>query len=79
MGFFKVYLPISSFIIGTTALLFQINVLYPWHMKLDEEFHEIKRLKLETDKIYKEYNESSAELIKGLEDKVNLLIESSKI
>jgi hypothetical protein len=36
-------LPALSFTIGTTALLFQMTVLYPWHVELNEEFHILKR------------------------------------
>jgi hypothetical protein len=36
-------LPALSFTIGTTALMFQMTVLYPWHIELDEEFHILKK------------------------------------
>lgn len=36
-------LPALSFTIGTTALLFQMTVLYPWHIELDEEFQVLKQ------------------------------------
>ncbi len=39
---FSRILPALSFTIGTTALLFQMTVLYPWHIELDEEFHRLK-------------------------------------
>jgi hypothetical protein len=35
MVFVSRYLPIISFIVGTSALVFQTTVLYPWHNELD--------------------------------------------
>lgn len=32
------YLPLFSFCIGVCAFLFQITVLYPWHIELSQEF-----------------------------------------
>lgn len=34
---------ITNFLIATTALGFQVFVLYPWHTKLDTEFTELRR------------------------------------
>ncbi|KAF2208042.1 hypothetical protein CERZMDRAFT_49892 [Cercospora zeae-maydis SCOH1-5] len=34
---------ITNFFIATTALGFQVFVLYPWHNKLDDDFTELKR------------------------------------
>ncbi|PSS16961.1 hypothetical protein M430DRAFT_250735 [Amorphotheca resinae ATCC 22711] len=34
---------LTNFIIGTSALSFQVFVLYPWHQKLDDDFEEMKR------------------------------------
>jgi hypothetical protein len=33
---------VTNFLIATSALAFQVFVLYPWHEKLDEEFKELK-------------------------------------
>jgi hypothetical protein len=33
---------LTNFAIGSSALCFQIFVLYPWHEKLEEEFVELK-------------------------------------
>lgn len=35
-------LTLTNFVIATTALSFQVFVLYPWHKKLDNEFKKIK-------------------------------------
>jgi hypothetical protein len=35
-------LPYINFVIGTTALTFQVKVLYPWHQQLDQDFEKLK-------------------------------------
>lgn len=34
---------ITNFLIATSALGFQVFVLYPWHHRLDEDFTELRR------------------------------------
>lgn len=34
---------LTNFAIGTSALCFQIFVLYPWHQRLDDDFKELKK------------------------------------
>lgn len=34
---------ITNFLIASSALGFQVFVLYPWHNKLDDDFHELKQ------------------------------------
>ncbi|KAJ9626817.1 hypothetical protein H2204_009833 [Knufia peltigerae] len=34
---------VTNFVIATSALAFQVFVLYPWHNKLDEDFKELKQ------------------------------------
>lgn len=34
---------VVNFTIASSALAFQVFVLYPWHHKLDEDFEELKR------------------------------------
>ena len=34
---------LTNFIIGTSALSFQVFVLFPWHEKLQEEFRDLKK------------------------------------
>ena len=36
-------LPYCNLLIGTSALCFQIGVLYPWHQQLDDDFEDLKR------------------------------------
>jgi len=33
---------VTNFAIATSALLFQVFVLYPWHQRLDEDFQALK-------------------------------------
>lgn len=67
MVFFKKYLPIISFIVGTTALTFQITVLYPWHNELDKDFHKLEKLKIETDENLKRQNMQILEKLENIE------------
>ncbi|KAK6345963.1 hypothetical protein TWF730_010301 [Orbilia blumenaviensis] len=32
----------TNFFVASSALAFQVFVLYPWHKKLDDEFHQLK-------------------------------------
>ena len=34
---------LTNFAIATSALGFQVLVLYPWHKRLDEDFAELKK------------------------------------
>jgi hypothetical protein len=45
MVFFSRYLPITSFVISMSALVFQTTVLFPWHHKLDADFKNLKAVK----------------------------------
>ena len=33
---------LTNFVIASSALCFQVFVLYPWHHKLEDEFRELK-------------------------------------
>ncbi|KAL5347510.1 hypothetical protein ACLOAV_007822 [Pseudogymnoascus australis] len=33
---------LTNFAIGTSALCFQMFILYPWHQRLDDDFKELK-------------------------------------
>lgn len=33
---------LTNFVIASSALCFQVCVLYPWHHKLEDEFRELK-------------------------------------
>lgn len=34
---------LTNFFIASSALAFQVGVLYPWHHELDEEFQQLKK------------------------------------
>ncbi|CAJ0547269.1 Ff.00g018960.m01.CDS01 [Fusarium sp. VM40] len=36
-------LSITNFVVASSALSFQVGVLYPWHKQLDEDFEALKR------------------------------------
>ncbi|RGP74204.1 mitochondrial phosphate carrier [Fusarium sporotrichioides] len=36
-------LSITNFIVASSALSFQVGVLYPWHKQLDDDFEALKR------------------------------------
>lgn len=39
---------VTNFAIASSALCFQVFVLYPWHKRLDEDFQELKSEHLKT-------------------------------
>jgi hypothetical protein len=34
---------LTNFIIASSALAFQVGILYPWHHELDREFQELRK------------------------------------
>ena len=38
------WIPRISLIIGICAFLFQVTVLYPWHLELSEQFADLAKL-----------------------------------
>lgn len=48
MPMFTRVMPSFNVLIGTTALTFQVLVLYPWHLQLDEE---LKKLQQENERL----------------------------
>ena len=40
---FNKILPYINFAVATTALAFQITILYPWHIQLEHDFIELRR------------------------------------
>lgn len=74
MPLFTRYLPITSFIIGSSALIFQTTVLYPWHNDLDAEFKQLKDQKEKMDIKTEEYSRKILERMISLEKKVDFLM-----
>lgn len=54
---------LTNFVIATTALGFQVFVLYPWHKRLDDDFVELKS---ESLKALQERKASDAERMREL-------------
>jgi hypothetical protein len=75
MVFYSRYLPIITFVVGTSALVFQTMVLYPWHNELDAEFKRLKVLKETQDVKLEEYNSKKMDKIHELETRLNHLID----
>lgn len=75
MVFYSRYLPIITFVVGTSALVFQTMVLYPWHNELDAEFKRLKALKETQDVKLEEYNSKKMDKIHELETRLNHLID----
>jgi hypothetical protein len=62
---------ITNFLVATSALGFQVCVLYPWHKQLDTAFEELKSEHLRVLKTIKSVAEGgSAENSKGIQDKI---------
>jgi hypothetical protein len=64
--FWQRYLPITSFCVSMTALIFQITVLYPWHHELDAEFKRLKHVKDLQEERLESYNNLKIEKIAAL-------------
>ncbi len=62
------YLPYFNLLVGSTALTFQVTVLYPWHNELDREF---KLLKAELKTALADTGSSLHSSLVALEAKVN--------
>jgi hypothetical protein len=66
---------LTNFVIGSSALCFQICVLYPWHEKLDEEFSELKR---EHARLLEDTRERHRDELRGIREQLELLNERNK-
>jgi hypothetical protein len=66
------FLPIFNFVIASTALGFQVSVLYPWHNQLEKDFNGLQHQ--QETKLH-EYHELRLQNIKNIEaylSKLNL-------
>lgn len=72
MSIMKV-LPYVNFAIATTALGFQITVLYPWHMQLERDFDV---LKTEQENQLRGYHEQKILKLGEIENKIEQLNET---
>jgi hypothetical protein len=65
-------LSIINFIIGSSALTFQITVLYPWHAQLDREFKELRE---KHEKTLNEFHNVKVSKMNNIESKIAQLHE----
>ncbi|KAK5135330.1 hypothetical protein LTR08_005434 [Meristemomyces frigidus] len=61
---------LTNFIIASSALCFQIFVLYPWHKELDEGFGELRREHIRT---LQEGQNQRAQDLMGIRKELELL------
>jgi hypothetical protein len=63
---------LTNFVIGSSALCFQIFVLYPWHHKLDEEFTSLRQ---EHARLLEDTRERHKNELRGIRKELELLNE----
>ncbi|KAF2639760.1 14-3-3 protein [Massarina eburnea CBS 473.64] len=61
---------LTNFVIGSSALCFQIFVLYPWHEKLEEEFTELKK---EHARLLEDTKQKHRDELMGIRQQLELL------
>jgi hypothetical protein len=66
---------LTNFVIGSSALCFQIFVLYPWHEKLDDEFTELKK---EHARLLEDTRERHRDELRGIREQLELINERNK-
>jgi hypothetical protein len=59
--------PLTNFVIASSALCFQVFVLYPWHHQLDADFEDLKKEHLRL--LYKGEVDRQREL-KGIQEEL---------
>lgn len=63
----RTWLPYLNFTVATSALGFQVGVLYPWHEELDAEF---KKLKAEHTEQLETYHRLKLDRLEELEKRL---------
>lgn len=66
---------LTNFVIGSSALCFQIFVLYPWHEKLEEEFVQLKK---EHATLLEEMHQNHRSELRGIREQLELANERRK-
>ena len=70
--FFTRAISLTNFLVATSALGFQVCVLYPWHKQLDDDFEALKREHLRVLGSIKEIaHRASTEKHSGLREMVS--------
>lgn len=64
---------LTNFVVATSALGFQVCVLYPWHKQLDDDFEALKREHLRVLGSIKETTERASEKRSGIREAVSRL------
>jgi hypothetical protein len=64
------FLPVFNFVIASTALGFQVSVLYPWHNQLEKDFSGLQHQ--QETKLH-EYHELRMQNIKNIESYLSKL------
>jgi hypothetical protein len=67
-NFFRTKVAKINFFIASTALIFQMTVLYPWHHQLDKDFEEFK---IKTEKLLDEKHKSKLVLLAQIDTKLS--------
>ena len=68
--FLRKAIPLVNFVIATSALAFQVFVLYPWHHQLEKDFHELQR---QQETKLEEYHQLKMETMKNIEQNLTKL------
>lgn len=66
---------LTNFVIGSSALCFQIFVLYPWHKKLDDEFTE---LRVEHARLLEDTKAGHRNELQGIREQLEMLNQREK-
>ena len=61
---------LTNFVIASSALAFQVFVLYPWHHRLDEDFEDLKKEHL---KLLRDGELSREKDLRGIQDALERL------
>lgn len=72
MAIFSRFLPTLNFLIGSSALGFQLTVLYPWHEELDKEF---KALEKTQQQKLRRFHEMKTQKLDEMDRKLSVIIE----
>lgn len=68
--FLRKFVPLVNFVIASSALVFQVFVLYPWHHQLEKEFHELRQ---QQETKLEEYHQLKMETMKNIEQNLTKL------
>ncbi|KAH9868474.1 hypothetical protein J1614_007546 [Plenodomus biglobosus] len=66
---------LTNFVIGSSALCFQVFVLYPWHEQLDEEFKELRK---EHARLLEDTHQKHRSELQGIREQLEKLNEQKK-